>query len=61
MLVVMYGMVLSVLLAAVVLVATKGTRLVKESLSEIKAASFLPLLITSRIARPDKERVQNNV
>jgi hypothetical protein len=57
MVVVMYGGVLFAVFVAVVLAATKDARLVKESLSEVKAVSSLPILITSQIVRPDKERV----
>ena len=61
MVVVMYGGALFAVFVAVVLAATKDARLVKESLSEIKSVSSLPILITSQIVRPDKERVLNNV
>jgi hypothetical protein len=61
MVVVMYGGVLFAVCVAVVLAAIKDARLVKESLSEIKPVSSLPILITSQIVRPDKERVLNNV
>ena len=61
MVVVMYGGVLFAVCVAVVLAAIKDARLVKESLSEIKPVSSLPILITSQIVRPDKERVHDNV
>ena len=61
MVVVMYGVVLLAVFVAVVSAATKDVRLVRESLSEIKPAGSLPILITPQIVRPDKERVQNNV
>ena len=61
MVIVMYVGVLFAVFVAVVLAAIKDARLVKESLSEIKPVSSLPILITSQIVRPDKERVLNNV
>ena len=61
MVIVMYGEVLFAVFVAVVLAATKDARLVKESLSEIKAVGSLPILIKSQIVRPDKERVHNDV
>lgn len=57
---VMYPVVPLAVFVAVVSAATKDGRLVGGSLSEIKPAGSLPILITL-IVRPDKERVQNNV